>query len=183
MELEDIKSKWQSVKPLIDPQLNDEIVKRSISKGTDAKSRLLKRSLWSQIFVSGCLMLLATSRIWAPVKYPYWWLILFCIILLFTILCSLRGYNIVKKINLWEDSNTKIMATVVSLQKQYRNMELITCIAALPLLLWIPFMLPSVKTWGIFFCWSFTLLAFIFEYVWYKSNVKQLNNLINWENE
>lgn len=183
MELEDLRSKWQSVRPHINPQLNDELLKRSISKGNDAKSRLLKRSLYSQVFVSICFILLATSRMWAPMKYPYWWLILFCMILLFSILCSVRGCVIIKNINLWEDSNTKILGTVVSLKKMYRNMELITCIASLPLLLWIPFMLPFVNMWSILFEWGIILLAFYLEFLWYRSNVKQINNLINWEKE
>lgn len=183
MELEDLRSKWQSVRSHIEPQLNDELVKQSISKGNDAKSRLLKRSLYSQILVFVCLILLATSRMWAPMKYPCWWLILFCIILLFSIICSVIGYMIIKKINFWEDSNTKILETVVSLKKLYRNMELITCIASLPLLLWIPFMLPFVNIWSVVFEWSIILLAFYLEYLWYRSNLKQINNLINWEKE
>ena len=73
MELEDLKLKWQSVKPHIELNLNDEVMRQSILKGNDAKSRLLKRYLWGQVFASVCLILLATSRIWAPMKFPYWW--------------------------------------------------------------------------------------------------------------
>lgn len=183
MELEDLKLKWQSVKPHIDPQLNEEIMRRSISKGNDAKSRLLKRSLWGRIIASISLILLATSRIWAPMKFPYWWLSLACTLTLSTIIWSVWISELIKKINLWEDSNTKIMATVISIKKQYRNLELISGILTLPLLLCISFMPPFLNTWRMFFVWGITLLAFILEYLWYRSNMKQINNLINWEKE
>ncbi|MDE6769475.1 MAG: hypothetical protein K2J78_07110 [Muribaculaceae bacterium] len=183
MELEDLKLKWQSVKPHIELNLNDEVMRQSILKGNDAKSRLLKRYLWGQVFASVCLILLATSRIWAPMKFPYWWLSLACALILSTIIWSVCISNLIKKINFWEDSNTKIMVSVLSIKKQYRNMELISGILTLPLLLWISSIPPFINTWRMFFVWGITLLAFVLEYLWYNSNMKQINNLINWEKE
>ena len=43
MELEDLKTTWQSVKPHIDSQINDDVANGVLSKRSDIKSRLLKQ--------------------------------------------------------------------------------------------------------------------------------------------
>lgn len=183
MELEDLKSKWQSVKPHIDAKINDKTIRRSILKGIDAKSRLLKRSLWSQTVVSVCLVLMATSRIWSPLKLPYWWLTLFCTVMFYGILCSIKTGRMIERIDIFNDSNTKIMSTVTYLKRKYRNLELTVCITVIPLLLWISFIPPFIYTWRMYQVWGLTLLAITLEYSWYRSNLKQFNEIVNWENE
>ncbi len=181
MDLEDIKTKWKSVKQHIDPQLDEEILRHSMSKGVDAKSRLLRRSLWSQVIVSICLLLMSTSRIWAPLKLPYWWLAVFGVAIFSGFLCSVYGYRKIKKINLWEDSNAEIMDVVISLKKLYRNMELVTFIVVMPLLLWISFIPSFIYTWRMYYVWALAIIAFVLEYFWYRDNMKQFNNIINWK--
>ena len=183
MELEDLKSKWQSVKPNIDSQINDELLRRSISKGNDVKTRILRRSLWSQILVSISLILMATSRIWAPLKLPYWWIGLFCTTILFMILYSIKGYRTLKKMDIFKDSNTKILTTIITIKKQYRNLELICSGVILTLMLWISFIPSFVYTWRMYYVWGLSALGCILEYFWYKSNVKQYDKLINLDKE
>lgn len=183
MELEDIKSKWQSVKPHIVIQLNDKTDIRNIEKGIDAKSRLLKRSWWSQSVVITCIILMATSRLWSPLKLPYWWLGLFCTVMLYGLLCSIRDCRIIETIDICNDSNMKIMTTVISLKRNYRNLELTVCITVIPLLLWISFIPPFIYTWKMYQVWGITLLALALEYSWYKSNLRQFNQIVDWENE
>lgn len=31
--------------------------------------------------------------------------------------------------------------------------------------------------------WGLTVIGFGLEYLWYRSNIKQLNNLVNWKTE
>ncbi len=179
MELEDLKSKWHSVKPHIDQHLNDEIIRQSISKGIDIKTRILRRSLYSQILVFVCILLMGTSRIWAPLKLPYWWIGLFCTLFFFTILYSIKERLIIKKIDFGKDSNSKIMNTVISIKRHYRNMELVSCIAVFLLLLWMSLSPSIINTWRMYYIWGLISLGFILEYFWYKSNVKLFNKLIN----
>lgn len=181
MNLEDIKTQWKKVKKHIDPQLDVETVRRNITKGQDAKSRLLKRSFWSHILVFVCVVLMATSRIWSPMKLPYWWLGAFCLVFFFEMLCSIKGYRKMKKINLWEDSNAKIMEAIVSLKKDYRNMELRVCIVVGLLLLWISFTPYFINTWRMYYVWSLILVEFVLEFFWYRSNMKLFNNIIDWK--
>lgn len=183
MELEDLKSKWQSVKPTIDTQINDELLRRNISKGNDVKSRILRRSLWSRILVSLSLVLMATSRIWSPVKLPYWWIGLFCTVVLLMILYGMKGYRTLKKVDIFKDSNTKILTTIVLLKKEYRNMELICSGVILTLMLWISLMPSFIYTWRMYYVWGLIALAFILECLWYRSNMKQFNQLLNLDKE
>ena len=53
------------------------------------------------------------------------WLVPFCLVLLITVLCCIRMYSTIKKINLWDNSNIEIMSTVISIKRLYRNIELI----------------------------------------------------------
>ena len=183
MELEDLKSKWKSVRPNIEPHINDEIVRRSISKGNDVKSRILRRSLWSQILVSISLILMATSRIWSPLKLPYWWIGLFCTTILIMILYSIKGYRTLKKMDIYKDSNTKILKTIITIKREYRNLELIGSGVILTLMLWMSFIPSFIYTWRMYYVWGLTALAFILECIWYKSNVKQFNQLLNLDKE
>lgn len=183
MELEDLKSKWQSVKPNIDPQINDELVRRCISKGNDVKTRILRRSLCSQILVSISLILMATSRIWAPLKLPYWWIGLFCTVIIIMIIYSIKGYRTLKKMDICKDSNTKILTTIVSIKREYRNLELIGSGVILTLMLWMSFIPSFIYTWRMYYVWGLIALAFILECIWYKSNMKQFNQLLNLDKE
>ena len=183
MELEDLKSKWQSVRPQIEPQINEELVIRNISKGKDVKTRILRRSLWSQVLVSITLILMATSRIWAPLKLPYWWIAVFCITILIMILYSIKGYIALKKMDIYKDSNTKILKTIITIKRQYRNLELIGSGVILTLMLWISFIPSFIYTWRMYYVWGLTVLGFILECLWYKSNVRQFNKLLNFDKE
>ena len=183
MELEDLKSKWQSVRPHIDPQINDELVRQSILKGNDVKTKILRRSLWSQISVSVCMILMATSRIWSPLKLPYWWIGLFCTTIFFMILYSIKGYRTLKKMDIYKDSNTRIFKTILAIKKEYRNLELIGSGVILTLMLWMSFIPSFIYTWRMYYVWGLTALAFTLECIWYKSNVKKFNQLLNLDKE
>ena len=183
MELEDLKSKWQSVRPHIDPQINDELVRQSILKGNDVKTKILRRSLWSQISVSICIILMATSRIWSPLKLPYWWIGLFCTTIFIMILYSIKSYRTLKKMDIYTDSNTKIMTTIITIKRDYRNLELIGSGVILILMLWMSFIPSFINTWRMYYVWGLTAFAFILECLWYKSNVKQFNQLLNLDKE
>lgn len=183
MELDELKTTWQSIKPgikSIEYSSNDEVF---LKKKSDVKSRLLRKLFIGEVLSGVCLILMATSRIWAVMKFPYWWISIFCLILLISMSFGIMMWRKIQKINLFQDSNTKILETVITLKKFYRNIELVTCILLLPLLLWISFIPSFIYTWKMIFAWSMTSFGFILEYLWYKSNMKQINNLVDFKNE
>ncbi len=182
MELEDLKSKWQSIKPHIDSQLNDKILRNSISKGNDAKSRLIKRSLWTLILVFLCLILMATSRIWAPVKLPYWWIIIFCATIGSSCIISIRSLYKLNKVDLCKNTNIEIFSSVIFIKRTYRNMELVVCTVVLLLLIWMSLSPSFINTWRMYYIWGLIPIGYVLEFLWYKSNQKLLDKIANWEN-
>lgn len=183
MELEDLKNTWQSVKTHIDYPVNDDMANKIASKRNDIKSRLLKRAWLDGIFTIISLVLMATSPLWSPMKFPYWWLAVFCTTVFIGIIYGFKIYRSIKAINLWEDTNTDILKAIISIKKQYRNSELAISVVIIPLLIWLSLTPLFIHSWRMFFTWGLTLLGFTLEYLWYNSNVKQLDNLLNWEKE
>ena len=80
MELEELKNMWQSVKPHISSKISDDDANKIAVKNNDIKSRLLKRARWDGVFSIICLMLMALSPFWSPMKLPYWWLTVFALL-------------------------------------------------------------------------------------------------------
>lgn len=183
MELEDLRTTWKSVKPNIESQISEDVAKGLLTKRNDIKSRLLRRAIWEGIITMICLILMALSPLWAPIKFPYWWLTVFCSTILVTNLYGVGIYRSIRAINLWENSNNEILNVVVSIKKLYRNIELAISIVLIPLLIWLSLNPLFIHTWRMFFTWGITILAFTLEYLWYRSNIKQINNLVNWEKE
>lgn len=183
MELEELRKTWQSVKPHIDSHISDEDANKIIVKKNDIKSRLLRKARLDGIFSIICLILMALSPSWAPMKFPYWWLTVFCLALFIAILYGIKIYSSIKTVNLWDYTNKEILMTIISVKKIYRNIELATASVIIPLLIWLSLTPMFINTWRMFFAWGLTVLGFGLEYLLYRSNIKLLNKLINWEQE
>lgn len=183
MELEELRTTWQSVKPHIDSQISEDEANKITEKKMDIKSRLLKRAMREGIITVICIILMALSPIWSPMKFPYWWLAIFCLTLFISNLYGIRIYRSIKSIDLWEHTHKETLTTIVSIKKLYRNIELATAIVLISLLIWMSLTPLFIHSWRMLFTWGLTILGFTLEYLWYGSNIKQLNNLINWEKE
>lgn len=85
--------------------------------------------------------------------------------------------------NLWEKTNKEILTSIISIKKMYRNIELATAVVVIPLMIWLSLIPLFIHSWRMFFTWGLTIVGFTLEYIWYSSNIKQLNNLVNWEKE
>ena len=179
MELEELKQIWKSIQPHIDSHISDDEAKKIKGVKNDIKSRLLKRARRDGIFSIICLMLMALSPYWSPMKFPYWWLTVFCLTLFISILYGIKIYCSIKAINLWDDTHMDILMTIISIKKMYRNVELATATVIIPLLIWFSFIPMFINTWRMFFTWGLTIFGFGLEYLLYRSNIKQLNKLIN----
>ena len=181
MELEELKSTWQSVKPCVKnigcaTQNSD-----CLSRKKDVKSRLLRKIFLGVLFTFVCLLLLATSHLWSPTKLPALWLISFCSVIVIAIVCGIGLYSAIRHINLWEDSNTEILTAIVNVKKRYRRIELFTSILILPLLIWLSLTPPFLNTLDMYIVWGLTTIGFGMEFLWYRSNIRQLNIMGNWD--
>lgn len=183
MELEDLRTTWKSVKPHIDSQISEDVAKGLLTKRNGIKSRLLTRTRRDGVFSIICLLLMALSPFWSPMKFPYWWLIAFCLTIFIAIISGIRIYCSIKAVNLWDYTNKDILMIVISIKKMYRNIELATAVVIIPLMIWLSLTPMFINTWRMIFVWGLTGLGFALEYLWYRSNIKQINNLVNWEKE
>lgn len=183
MELEELKSAWQSVRPEIKntgctPKDTD-----CLSRKKDVKSRLLRKFFLEELFAFVCLILLATSHLWSPTKLPVLWLVAFCGVIVVAMVYGIGLYGAIRQINLWEDSNAEIFMAIVNVKKRYRRIELVTSILILPLLIWLSLTPPFLNTTDMYIVWGLTIICFGLEYLWYRSNIKQLNILGNWDED
>ena len=183
MELDELRQTWKSVKSHIDSPISDDDANKIKVAKNDIKSRLLKRAQWDGVFSIICLILMALSPFWSPMKFPYWWLTIFCLTLFIATLYGIRIYCTIKTINLWDYTNKDILMAIISVKKLYRNIELATASVIIPLLIWLSLTPMFINTWRMIFAWGLTILGFGLEYLWYQSNIKQINNLVNWEQE
>lgn len=181
MELEELKTAWQSVKPnIIDCGC---ILKSSdgLARKKDVKSHLLKKIFLGELFSFVCLILLATSHLWSPTKLSVLWLIAFCSVVVIAIVCGIGLYSAIKHVNLWEDSISEIMTAIVEIKMRYRKIELIISILILSLLIWLSLTPPFFNTFDMYIIWGLTVVCFSLEYIWYRSNIRQLNIMGNWD--
>lgn len=179
MELEELKNTWQSVKPDIKSLGYSHKYDSRLAKKNDVKSRLLRKVFLGELFSFVCIILLATSHLWSPTKLPALWLVSFCAVITVGIICGIRLYLSIKQVNLWADSNSQILTAIVKIKTQYRRIELSICILIVPLLIWLSLTPPFLNTLDMYLVWALTVICFGLEYLWYRSNIRQLNNLIN----
>ena len=134
MELEELKSAWQSVRPEIKNTGCAPKDTNCLSRKKDVKSRLLRKFFLEELFAFVCLILLATSHLWSPTKLPVLWLVAFCGIIVVAMIYGIGLYGAIRQINLWEDSIAEIFMAIVNVKKSYRRIELVTGILILTLL-------------------------------------------------
>lgn len=180
MELEELKSAWQTVKPQI-PPIPDRLAPRlMVGVREDVKSRLLRRYIINIAVTALSICLMATSVYWAPLKLPVWWLATFCIGASVEVFCSAYMYRALKRISLCESTNVCIFDASIKIKKCYRNMEVVIFAILVPLLLWLSFTPMFAGTWRMYFVWALTLVSFIGEFFWYRSNMRYLAALSSW---
>lgn len=177
MNPEELKSAWQTVRPSLSTAAHTDMTEAAMLRRKDVKSKILGRFLLDIAITAICICLLATSHLWAPMKFPYWWIILFCGAAAIETVVSIRMYAILKKTDLGKSTNTEIMNAVIKIRRCYKNMELAIFITMMPLLIWVSFTPAFIGSWRMYFVWILTIIAFGFEYVWYSSNMRQLKQL------
>lgn len=183
MELEELKATWQSVKPHITTTDCMKNTQESIYRKADVKSRLLRRLGFGVFFSFVCLILLASSHLWSPTKLSNLWLVAFCLIISLAIFCEIYLYKSIKRINLWKDTNAGILSAIVKIKKLYKNIELVTSILVILSLIWLSFIPPFNNLLDRTIIFGLTIICFSAEFLWYRSNLKQLNRLSNWDKE
>lgn len=179
MELKELKSVWQSVMPEVKSIGMTHNDMPNLSKKVDIKSRLLRRIFMEEVVSVLGLVLLATSSLWSPTQFSSLWLVSFCMIILAAILCGIKIYFAISRVNLWKDSTAAIYSAIINIKRLYRRMELIIGCIIVSLLIWLSLTPPFIYTNDMYIVWGMIIIVSGIEYCWYRHNVKQLNTFIN----
>lgn len=183
MELEDLKSAWKSVEPHIENASGHTKSGLSPQKRCDTKSKLLRRVYISAATTFICLVLMATSRLWALMRFPLSWLIATTLFIFIALLLELYLARLISKIDLWNFSHTEVLSAVIRVKRYYRHIELWMSALAMVIFGWITFLPPFVCSRQIVLPWILFAIGLGIEYIVYRKNIKNLDTLKEWTEE
>ncbi len=184
MELEELKATWKSIEEGIGNISKNDAEESLTNHKRDVKTTLTNRFRWGIVILISATILLCTSRVWAVIKMPVWWIGAFCILFVSGIVIMAFLIQKIAKINLAEDTQLQVMKQILSIKKIYRNSELYGCTAILALTIAGIFCSPiPYNVSEITFIAIATIICYSLEFITYRSNIKKINKLQNWLNE
>lgn len=175
MELDELKSAWKAVEPKIQSFSQQENI--ILKRRSDIKSKLARRMLLAALITFTSLLLMATSRHWAPIKLSTPLLIAICTILFIGSLAELYLVRSITRINLWRDTNAEVLHKVVRIKKTYKQMELWFSALTVFLVGWMTMTPPLANIHRPVTVWTILAIAFGLEYLWYRKTIKTINEL------
>lgn len=176
MELDELKNNWKQMESGFKKGIVTNSGTIPSNKRKDPKSKALIRFYVGAFLTFLCMSLLATSPLWAPLQLPALWLFIFCILLLGGTVSELYVARSIRKINLCEGSHTEVFASVLKIKSFYKKSELYPCIVICVMLFWLSFLPPVKGTFRAPLLWIATPAAMLAEYLWYRKNIKEINN-------
>lgn len=184
MELEDLKTTWKSIEKDIENISKNDAEGVLAKHKCDVKDSLTNRFRWGIIVLIAATILLGTSRLWAIIKMPVWWIGAFCVLFISGIVIMAFLIQKIAKINLGEDTQVQVLEQILSIKKIYRNSELYGSAIILALMIVGVLCSPVPYRPGeIVFISIATAICYSLEYITYRSNIKKINKVQNWLNE
>lgn len=184
MELEDLKNTWKSIGNEIEQISTPDTEVIVTNHKRDVKTTLLNRLRWGIIVLIAATILLATSRLWAVIKMPVWWISAFCILFASGSVVTTFLLKRIAAINLGEDTQFQVMRQILIIKKIYRNTELYGSAAILLLTIGGILCSPvSYKPIELVLISGATVICYLLEYISYKSNIRKINQMQNWLNK
>ena len=184
MELEDLRTTWKSIEKDIENISKNDAEEILTNHKRDVKTSLTNRFRWGIIILIVATILLGTSRLWAVIKMPVWWIGAFCILFVSGIVIMAFLIQKIAKINLGEYTQQQVMKQILSIKKIYRNSELYGCGVILALMIAGILCSPiPYRPIEILFISIATVICYSLEFITYRSNIKKLNKIQNWLNE
>lgn len=177
MELEDLKTAWKSVGPQIDQVSNLEYENLPRKEKADAKTKVIWRVLIGAFFSLAGFILMATSRLWAPVKLPAVWLTAISAVIFIGFVSEIYLARMIHGINLWRGTHYEVFTRIIHVKKLYKKMELCISVLAILMIGSLSFFPPFRNDVSIIWLWGFLLLGFTLEYIWYRRNIRYLDDM------
>lgn len=184
MELENLRTTWKSIEKDIKNISKNDAEEVLVKPKRDVKTTLANRFRWGIIVLIVATILLGTSRLWAVIKMPVWWIGAFCALFVSGIVIMAFLIQKIAKINVGEDTQLQVIEQVISIKKIYRNSELYGCVVILALMIAGVFCSPiPYRPSEIVFISIATVICYSLEFITYRSNIKKINKIQNWLNE
>lgn len=184
MELDDLRTTWKSIEEDIENISKNGAEEVLAKPKRDVKTTLTNRFRWGIIALIVATILLGTSRLWAVIKMPVWWIGAFCLLLISGIIIMAFLIQKIVKINVGEDTQLQVIEQVISIKKIYQNSELYGCVVILALMIAGVFCSPiPYRPSEIVFISIATVICYSLEFITYRSNIKKINKIQNWLNE
>lgn len=184
MELDDLKTTWKSIENEIGHISFDNTGNIPAMYKRDVKASLINRFRWGIVILIVATILLGTSRLWAVIKMPVWWIGAFCILLISGIVIMAFIIQKIATINLGEDTQLRIMEQILSIKRIYRYSELYGCTAILALAIAGVFCSPiPYKVSEVVFISIVTVICYLLEFISYRLNIKKINKMQSWLKE
>lgn len=182
MELDELKSAWESVGRSLDNVGGTDTDMASVRK-LDVKTRLERRVGANTCLTLVSMIIMITSPLWAVAVWPVSWLIAFCAVGFIGFFAELRLLHIIRRIDIWNMNHIDTIKSLIRIKRYYRNIELVFLILFGILLIWLSLTPPFVGGKGMFVVWGLTAAASLLEFFFYRKNTQYLNTLLTWENE
>lgn len=176
MELDELKNNWKLMESGISDNIDTDNQFVPANK-LGNKSKAIRRFCIGAASTALCMVFLATSHLWAPVKLSAVWLTGFCVLLLFGTVSELHVLRAIKRVDLCASSHVEIFDTVLRIKRFYRMTELYGCIAVCAMLFWLTFLPPVQGTFRAPLLWIATPVGMLAEFLWYRRNIKEINKL------
>lgn len=180
MELEDLKSTWKSIENDIEQISITDEDKLHPRKKKDVKESLINRFYFEISAMSFGGIAIATSRIWAPMKMPVWWICAFCVLFITAIIATVSIVQKLRQIRLGESTHTQVLDSVLSVRRFYRNLELYSCSAILVLALCNLMIIPVANIIDLALIITLIAACSVLEFFWYRANIRRFNEMKKW---
>lgn len=177
MELEDLKTAWKSVGVQIEQLSNLDCGNLPRKEKTDAKTKVMWRVLTGALFSLAGLVLMASSRLWAPLKLPVLWVIAISVVIFIGLVSEIYLARMIYRINLCENTNYEVFTRVIHIKKLYRTIELILSVLAIMVFGSLSIWPPLQNSPSIIVIWGLLSLGLVLEYIWYRRNGKYLDEM------
>lgn len=182
MELDDLKSKWQSIQPQIET-ISEHQPKLPTKRNFEVRTKLFWRTCFAAAFTFFCLIANVILELSLPTIYPIYWAIAIDLLILLALICETIIARLVYRINLWKYTHMEIISMIIRIKKLYKLFELWSSIAITMMIGWLSMLPPFTGNRNIIYLWIILAAAFVAEYIFYKKNITYLNEIKNWDNE
>lgn len=181
MELDDLKTAWKSIENEVGHISRKDAEGVLTNHKRDERATLVTSFRLGLVLVIAAVIFLGTSRLWAAIKMPMWWVCVFCGLLSLGAIAIAMLIKKIRRINLAEDTQFQVMGEILSIKRFYKRVELFGSVIIIVMIISgvfvssVPYTPVEIAVLSVI-----ALVCFILEYFFYRLNVKKINEMQTW---